>query len=399
LAPRSGLEAAQLAADAVLDGGIVADVEVEVAERARRPPVAAVERVALLHVERAGDHLLASTRRHQAEPVAQPLSGELEEAPLEVLLPPGEPLDGRPIEVEHPRQERSGDIGARVHGDRHAVLGRGAALTAHLVATFAAQAREVVVERREAGIRPVVLVGRALEPAALPQRRGLVGQAEVDVDRREALTPAPLLEYLGEHVDDLASPACRRQEAGPGDGREGYTDEELRVVADPRAPCGRGPALVEDELTQAVALHVERARAHQLAVLPERQVLGQPAGRGDGAPRVLEGGEPLPLEERRALLPHDRVPRDPPDVPHDAQDPERPHMIDFTQPPSTSMQAPVIQEASSEQRNTTRWPVSTGSPKRPAGSGRRAPKYSLKTMIGSSSLRPVRATAEATAAS
>ncbi len=61
------------------------------------------------------------------------------------------------------------------------------------------------------------------------------------------------------------------------------------------------------------------------------------------------------------------------------------------------MHAPVIQEARSDERSTTSAAVSSGSPKRPAGSGRRAPKYSSKTRFGSSPVRAVRATAAAIA--
>src|SRR2546426_5298294 len=145
LTSRPGLEATELGGDAVLDGRVVADVEVEVAERTHRTPVATVEGVALLHVERAGDHLASLARHDQAEPVTQALSGQLEEAAVEGLLPPKEPLDGRLVDLEHPRHERRGDVGARMPGDLHALLCQRAALAAHLVATLAAQAGEVLV--------------------------------------------------------------------------------------------------------------------------------------------------------------------------------------------------------------------------------------------------------------
>src|SRR6516162_10047394 len=55
LAARARLEPSQPVGDAVRDGGVVADVEVEVAERLERAPVATVEHARLLHVEGAGD--------------------------------------------------------------------------------------------------------------------------------------------------------------------------------------------------------------------------------------------------------------------------------------------------------------------------------------------------------
>src|SRR5439155_9073876 len=55
LATRARLEAPDPVRDAVLDARVVADIEVEVAERTLGAPVAAVERVALGDVEGAGD--------------------------------------------------------------------------------------------------------------------------------------------------------------------------------------------------------------------------------------------------------------------------------------------------------------------------------------------------------
>ena len=60
----------------------------------------------------------------------------------------------------------------------------------------------------------------------------------------------------------------------------GRRDQELRVVLDAGALRGLRPAVIEDELALAVALHVERTRADQAtAVVAERQVLRQPSGR------------------------------------------------------------------------------------------------------------------------
>src|SRR5205814_149899 len=67
LAARARLEAPEPVRDAVLDARVVADVEVEVAERALGAPVAAVERVALGDVEGAGDHLAILARDHEHE--------------------------------------------------------------------------------------------------------------------------------------------------------------------------------------------------------------------------------------------------------------------------------------------------------------------------------------------
>src|SRR5262249_33437199 len=92
-----------------------------------------------------------------------------------------------------------------------------------------------------------------------------------------------------------------------GHGGERDRDEELRVVADARAGRGGCPVVVEDELTLAVALHVQRTRADQPIAVPHRQVLRQPSRLGAHGAGFLEGGEPVPLEERRAVA-DQRVP-------------------------------------------------------------------------------------------
>src|SRR5439155_1000148 len=88
IAAGTRLEAGEPARDRVLDRRVVADVEVEVTERAERSPVAAVQRVVLLHVERPGDDLACLPGDDEAEAVPQALARQGEEAALEVLPAP-----------------------------------------------------------------------------------------------------------------------------------------------------------------------------------------------------------------------------------------------------------------------------------------------------------------------
>src|SRR5437667_328947 len=327
LAARARLEAPEPVRDAVLDARVVADVEVEVAERALGAPVAAVERVALGDVEGAGNHLAVLARDHEHEARAQALARQREEALVQVLLPPGELVDRAAVEREHAREERVGDAVADVGHDLDALGGELAALAAHLVAPLAAQAHEVVGEGREARVRPVVLPAGAGEPAARLERRRLVGETEVDVCGREVVLVAHVLDGRGERRDDLAAVGARRgEEARAGHRREGDRDQELRVIVDALAGRGGGPVLVEDELAQAKPLHVERAGPDQALALPERQEARQPAGRGGGGARVLEDREPLPLEEGRAVT-DQRVPRRVRDVAHRFEEAEGLHTI------------------------------------------------------------------------
>ena len=114
---------------------------------------------------------------------------------------------------------------------------------------------------------------------------------------------AELAQRLGERARARrrAVGARRGEEARAGDRRERHADQQLRVVGDARALRGVGPAAVEDELALAVALHVERAGGHQAPALAHHAGARRPAGLArPTAPALLERGEPLPLEERRA---------------------------------------------------------------------------------------------------
>ena len=101
-------------------------------------------------------------------------------------------------------------------------------------------------------------------------------------------------------------------------GRERYRQDELRVVSDPEAVREVRPAPVEDELALAVRLRVRgRGRDEVLAgraLLVQREMLGDPAGRLTDALGLLEAVEPRVLEERRAALAKERIPGLPRDV-------------------------------------------------------------------------------------
>src|SRR5437016_10450462 len=212
LAARARLEPPEPARDAVLDPRVVADVEVEMADRALGAPVAAVERVALGDVEGAGDHTAVLPRDDEHEARTHALARQREEALVQVLLPPGELRDRVAVEPEHAREEPVGDVVADVGDDLDTRGGELAPLATDLIAALAAQARQIVVEGRESRVRPVVLPARAGEPAARLERRHLVGEAEGDVRGRELVLAAGALERPGERRDDLASVHARRGE-------------------------------------------------------------------------------------------------------------------------------------------------------------------------------------------
>ncbi len=174
----------------------------------------------------------ASTRQRRGSPAFE---GDLEEPLVQIALPPRIRVDGGAIEpVRQGRQLHRNGV-AHQRFDLDPLLRQLAALAADLVAALAAQAAEVVVEAPEAAVHPVVLVTGARKPAARRQGVAVRVEAEVDVHRREALlrrrraSSAPAI-----CVGDRRVRARRRQDARSRDGREGYRDQQLRVVPNSR---------------------------------------------------------------------------------------------------------------------------------------------------------------------
>src|SRR4029453_16524312 len=294
LAAGPGLEAAQPPHDAVLDRRVVADVEVQVAERLQRSPVAAVEHAILLHVERARDPPARAPGQDAAHAIPPALPEDLEDALVEVALSPRIRVDRVAVQPVDDGDERLGDLVADERLHAHPPPSPPAALPPNLVATLAAQALQVVVERPEAAVRPVVLVAGAVQPAARRQHVALVVGTEVHVRRREALPRTEGLQRLAERRRHRGVPSGGGEEALPGHGRERHGDEQLRIVRDAGAMRGRRPAVVEDELAVAVSLDVERARADHPRVVPERQALRQPPRVRPPGPRLLARRQPPP---------------------------------------------------------------------------------------------------------
>jgi hypothetical protein len=149
---------------------------------------------------------------------------------------------------------------------------------------------------------PVVLETHPQQESRGGERLRLLRPAEVDVNSRQLVPEAHLPERLGQARDPLGAVLSRRhQEAPSRNGGEGHAHQELRVVANPGPLGGFGPREVEDELALAVALHVEGAGRHQPALPPRHQRPRLPARAGSHAAGVLQGGQPVPLEEGRAV--------------------------------------------------------------------------------------------------
>ena len=82
---------------------------------------------------------------------------QAEEGEVQVLLPPGEPLDRRAVEREHALHERLRNFVPGVRADLDAVLRRGASLALHLVAALAAPDAFGAVRRAWAGALTLIV--------------------------------------------------------------------------------------------------------------------------------------------------------------------------------------------------------------------------------------------------
>ena len=249
-------------------------------------------------------------RSEEAEVAPEAIAQQPEELRGEVASPPDVLVHRGRVDPVHRLEEFAGDVVALVRDDLDSLLREFAALALHLLAPLVAQCRQVVVEGRVVVVAPLVLEAASFEPALAAQERRLLGRAEVHVDRRDLVLAAQVAQRPGECADCGGSvDAGGGQETEAGGGREGHADQHLRVVVDAGAVRGLGPGVVEDELALAIGLEVHRAGRDQPPVgREEREVLGAPAAPTADAARLLQGGEPVPLEKRR-LRPDERVPR------------------------------------------------------------------------------------------
>ena len=163
-------------------------------------------------------------------------------------------------------------------------------LLADHLALGALQAVEPTVEAGESLVLPMELDAPPLQEAGLGQCRGLVGGAEIDVQRGDS----ELTRHRRQAPDQRrARLLALGQQAQAGDRRERYGRQQLGIVAAARPAIALGPAMIEHVLAVGMALHVERCCRHQAVAVLDDQVEGLPAGlvahRLAGLERMQEG--------------------------------------------------------------------------------------------------------------
>src|SRR5271170_5506958 len=130
----------------MLDGRVVADVEVQVLQVFEASPVTSVEHARLLQVEGPGHQLAAAIRAYQTDVALEALAHLCEELARQVAAAPVEFFDRGKIEIEHRAENCIGDLLARMHLDGHALGGQRSAFMADGVAALALERSQVIVE-------------------------------------------------------------------------------------------------------------------------------------------------------------------------------------------------------------------------------------------------------------
>ena len=293
----AGLVTLDAVQDRVLDSRVVADVEVQEALLAEASPVAAVHHVRLGQIDRARDQLASRVRADENHVALERPADQIEKIRREIAPAPVKLFDRRAIDLVHLGEHLVGNFLARRHADADALIVQRGALVTDRRAPLVLEAVEIIVEGREAGVMPMVLVAEPLHESDRRERAGLVGLAEVDVHRRELVVLANRGEREAEQIDQTAaiSARCGKKSASRMR-RERHADHNLRKVAEPGALGGVGPSVIEDELAHAVGLQVERAGGDDL-FSPD------PGERSDDTAPIRCRARPSPIAPSRAASP------------------------------------------------------------------------------------------------
>ena len=311
LAAGAGLEALHAALDRVIDRGVIADVEMQELEFLEGAPVTAVEDAGLFEIEGSGDQFRPAISADEAEIALEVIAHQVEELAREVLPAPVKFLEGREVYFVHRAEQRVGNFVAGERSNLDALARQRRALMTDRVAALALELRQVIVEGREAGVEPMVLVAEPFRETEVGQRRGLVSRAKVDVDRRELVVGAQLQQRAAEHLDHPRAIVFGCDNEAPSGMRsEGHSDQQLGEIADSRALGGVGPSVIEDELTLAMALQIERARRGDfpLGADAHDQMARRPSGVARRALGFLHRPQPVPIEKGRVVRCEQRVP-------------------------------------------------------------------------------------------
>src|SRR5208282_5867591 len=302
------LDALQAAGDRVIDGAVIAALEVEEGKVAFRAPVAPVERGAAAEVERSGQEPAPALRHDEDDLLGHGGAEAGEEIAREVGMAPFA-VAGVAVEAEEGVPVALLDLlpGERQHLEP---AGKGGlALLADVLALARAQGGEEIIEVAIAAVVPMELLALALEEAGRAECEPLLLGREGDVERGDAEPPRHLDHAGDERLARAGRGRGVDEQARPGDRREGDRDLQLGVIAPAGALVRLGPAVIEDIFAVGVALEVHGCRGDEPARLVlHDEVAGQPAGLAAGRAALLEGREEG-VADARVVGAGDGVPR------------------------------------------------------------------------------------------
>src|SRR5262249_34546236 len=183
LALGAGLDAGELVLDGVLDGLIIAELEVQERVVLACAPMAAEQRVRANEVDGAGDPAPVALGHHQQDAVAHLLADERIKLPRQIRTAPFARA-GFHVEGEEGVPHAFGEIRAREPIDADAGRERVRAFAPDGFALARGERRQERIEGGVAGILPMELLVRALEVAARGEQIPFWLGGEGDVDRR-----------------------------------------------------------------------------------------------------------------------------------------------------------------------------------------------------------------------
>ena len=294
---RAAFESLQLARDGEVDRLVVAGLEVQQGHVFEGAPVAAIQRVGGMQVERAADGFSFALGKDQQGVLRHGFADPLEELQVQIRRRLVHPVGVAIAPVEELPVLRA-DLCPGQVPEGHAGLADLPALLLEVLPFLVRHAREEVVEIRVPVVSPVELHRASHQHALAVHQCGLALRREQDVEGRHALRE---VEGLADQEFAIRIIAC--QHARAGDGREGHRAEQLGVVLQPVARVRVSPRPVEDVLAVGVGLQEHRHRPGELIVPLQHEDLRLPAGARRCAACVDQRVEELVAQEGVATAP------------------------------------------------------------------------------------------------
>lgn len=177
-----GFKTLQTHTYAMLDGGVVTDVEMQERLLFESAPIAAVHRCAVAHVESARDDFPLALGQHQTNVRRKPTVNLIEKFRREVLAAVVMPIDMALVEAKHGTHLRSREISPFEGPDNNSPLSDFPSLPFNLITSVTAKTTEIVVERVKILILPVKLETCSGKKPDLFQSLPLLDQAKVHMN-------------------------------------------------------------------------------------------------------------------------------------------------------------------------------------------------------------------------